>query len=69
MADLETLELAWEFYGECPTATVDVLTAIAQKTMGWGGTVEDVIQVFQGCPRYRVYQDTVSGAWLVRRLT
>ena len=68
MTDLETLELAWEFFGKGGLAGVTGLAVVARENYGWGGTAEDAIRMFQGSGQYRVYQHAVTGEWVVQRL-
>ena len=69
VTDLEALERAWEVFGESTTAVIDILAIVARDRLGWGGTLEDAVTMFQGCQRYNVYQHTGTGRWHVRRLT
>ena len=68
MTDIETLEAAWEFFGESPTAVIDVLAIVAQENLGWGGTLDEAVKLLRGCRRYSVYQDATTGEWLAQRL-
>jgi hypothetical protein len=69
LTDLETLERAWELFGEHNTAALDLLAMVARDKLRWGGTAEDAVKAFQGCQRYSVYRHMATGRWLVRKLS